>query len=67
MPPKDVVPDAEKFEAEPGNPKVMIRKLAKLVLYELSLVTRPAYTESAAELRALQPHRHLTDERFLLP
>ncbi|WP_197917979.1 HK97 family phage prohead protease [Thiosulfatihalobacter marinus] len=68
VPPKDVVPDAERLEPEPGNPGVMIRKLSALVLYELSLVTRPAYEQSQAELRALeraqihQPHR-----RIILP
>lgn len=54
VPPKDVVPDAETLEPEPGNPGVMIRKLSALVLFELSLVTRPAYEQSEAELRAMQ-------------
>lgn len=68
VPPKDVVPDAETLDPEPGNPSVFIRSLAALVLYELSLVTRPAYQDSAAELRALQttdtsPRR----ERIILP
>ena len=46
----------------------MIRMLSALVLYELSLVTRPAYEASMAELRAkptaaaLHPFR-----RFLMP
>ncbi|AXC50380.1 hypothetical protein DRW48_12400 [Paracoccus suum] len=53
VPPSDVVPDAEKLVPEPGNPRVMIRQLFKLVLFELSLVTRPAYEQSRAELRAL--------------
>ena len=52
VPPKNVVPDAETLVPEPGNPGVMIRKLSALVLYELSLVTRPAYEASEAELRA---------------
>jgi len=46
------LPDAETLVPEPGNPGVMIRKLSALVLYELSLVTRPAYEASEAELRA---------------
>lgn len=53
VPPKDVVPDAEKLVREPGNPGVMIRQLSALLLYELSLVTRPAYEASEAELRAM--------------
>lgn len=53
VPPKDVVPDAEKLVPEPGNPSVFIRRLMQLMLFELSLVTRPAYEQSRAELRAL--------------
>lgn len=69
VPPKDVVPQAERLVPEPGNPKVFIRMLAKLVLYELSLVTRPAYEASTAELRALNRIyiTHATAKRFLLP
>jgi uncharacterized protein len=69
VPPKDVVPQAERLVPEPGNPKVFIRTLAKLVLYELSLVTRPAYEASTAELRALNRFHvsHATAKRFLLP
>ncbi|MDB5663554.1 HK97 family phage prohead protease [Cypionkella sp.] len=69
VPPKDVVPNAERLVPEPGNPKVFIRMLAKLVLYELSLVTRPAYESSSAELRALNRFHvsHSTAKRFLLP
>ena len=52
VPPKDVVKDAERLDPEPGNPGVFIRTLLALVLYELSLVTRPAYAASQAELRA---------------
>ncbi|UWQ52744.1 HK97 family phage prohead protease [Leisingera caerulea] len=52
VPPKDVVPGAESLKPEPGNPGVMIRRLSALVLYEISLVTRPAYEASEAELRA---------------
>lgn len=53
VPPKEVVPEAEKLEPEPGNPRVFIRRLFQLMLFELSLVTRPAYEQSRAELRAL--------------
>lgn len=52
VPPKDVVKDAERLDPEPGNPGVFIRTLLALVLYEVSLVCRPAYAASQAELRA---------------
>lgn len=68
VPPKDVVPGAEKLIPEPGNPSVMIRQLFQLVLYELSLVTLPAYRESQAELRALRlPETRRTTQRIILP
>ncbi|QFT80832.1 Caudovirus prohead protease [Roseovarius sp. THAF27] len=58
VPPKEAVPDNERLDPEPGNPKVLIRTILALVLYELSLVTRPAYEASQAELRALQQAAH---------
>lgn len=68
VPPKETVPDNERLDPEPGNPGVFIRTLLALVLYELSLVTRPAYQASQAELRALQPAAHpVRQERFFLP
>ena len=51
LPPNDVVPDAENFIPEPGNPGVEIRVINQAVLFELSLVHRPAYTETSVELR----------------
>jgi HK97 family phage prohead protease len=62
VPPKDVVKDPE-----PGNPGVFIRTLLALVLYELSLVTRPAYSASQAELRAMQTAHPVRPERIILP
>ncbi len=68
VPPSDVVPGAEILDPEPGNPGVFIRTLSALLLYELSLVTRPAYEASEAELRALQTTSHpVRRERFYLP
>lgn len=67
VPPKDVVPDAEKLVPEQGNPGVMIRQLAKLVLYELSIVTRPAYPGTGAELRAVQDIAQMPCKKVLLP
>ena len=58
IPPKDVVPDAERLDPEPGNPGVFIRTLLHLLLVELSLVTRPAYEASQAELRAMETAAH---------
>ena len=52
VPPRDVVPDAEGLEPEPGNSAVQVRVIRQAVLYELSLVTRPAYTETEVDLRA---------------
>ena len=52
VPPANVIPGAEILEDEPGNPGVQIRVIRAAVLFELSLVTRPAYKESIAELRA---------------
>ena len=68
VPPRDVVPDAETLVKEPGNPSVMIRQLAKLVLYELSIVTRPAYPTTSAELRNMSCNQlHGTQHRVVLP
>lgn len=52
VPPADVVPDAEELIPEPGNPDVLIRVINAAVLYELSLVTRPAYPDTALDIRA---------------
>ena len=52
VPPKNVVPDAERLVPEDGNPGVMIREIAEAVLLEVSLVTRPQYEEATIEARA---------------
>ena len=55
VPPASAVANAEELVDEPGNPDVQIRQINQAVLYELSLVTRPAYVESEgrpARLRA---------------
>ena len=51
VPPKDTVPGAETLEPEPGNPDVAVRVINAAVLYELSLVTRPAYPDTEVDLR----------------
>ncbi len=55
VPPRDVVPDAEGLEPEPGNPAVMVRVIRQAVLYEISIVTRPAYSETDIAARAFDP------------
>lgn len=52
VPPASAVPDAEGLEAEAGNPGVQVRVIRAAVLFELSLVTRPAYGETEVDLRA---------------
>lgn len=52
VPPASAVRDAETLEPEPGNPAVQVRVINQAVLYELSLVTRPVYSETEVDLRA---------------
>ena len=52
VPPRNAVPDAETLEPERGNPGVDIRVIRQAVLYELSIVTRPAYAETSVDVRA---------------
>lgn len=51
VPPASTVPRAEVLIPEPGNPDVSIREIREAVLFELSLVTRPTYTDTTVELR----------------
>lgn len=49
------LPGAQKTETEdPALGQAIIRTIAMAVLFELSMVTRPAYGETAADLRAFQ-------------
>ena len=50
IPPKGVVPNAEEFLPEPGNPSVQIRVVNEGVMPEVSIVSRPVYP-SAVDLR----------------
>ena len=52
VPPRNVVPGAEKLIPEPGNAAVMIREIREAVLMEMSLVTRPTYPQTDVEARA---------------
>ena len=51
IPPRGVVPDAERLIPDPGVPGVQIRLINAAVLYELSLVTRPAYRDTDLDVR----------------
>ena len=57
VPLASVVKGAETFEAEPGNPGVQVRVINAAVLHELSIVTRPAYSETAIDARAFEDPR----------
>ena len=52
VPPRGVVPDAERLIPEPGNPGVSIRSIRAAVLREMSIVTNAAYVDAEVELRA---------------
>ena len=51
VPPASAVPDAERLEPERANPGVQIRVIREAVLREFSVVTAPAYTDAAVDLR----------------
>ena len=51
VPPASKVKGAETFEAEPGNPGVQVRVINSAVLHELSIVTRPVYSETEIDAR----------------
>ena len=61
VPPRSVVANGERLEPEPGNPAVQVRVIENAVLSELSIVTRPAYSETDIDVRALEaiPPRRL--------
>ena len=52
VPPASAVRNAETFEPEPGNPGVQVRVINAAVLHELSIVTRPVYSETEIDVRA---------------
>jgi HK97 family phage prohead protease len=56
IPPKRAVPVAERIEEEEHDPangkhRAIIRTILQALLYELSIVTRPAYDEAQVEMR----------------
>ena len=54
VPPRAVVPDGERLEPEIGNPAVQVRVIENAILSELSIVTRPAYSDTDVDVRALE-------------
>ena len=68
VPPASAVAGAEELIPEPGNPNVFVRLIRSAVLFELSLVTRPAYPDTVLDLRAdglYVPHEPDARLRFL--
>lgn len=60
IPPERAVKDAEVIEEEPDDPdngehRAIIRRVRQALLYELSVVTRPAYPEAQVEARRWSP------------
>lgn len=64
IPPERAVPNAEKVEEEdPALGTAIIRTIFAALLYEVSLVTRPAYPDTQVEARNWKP----TEGGVLLP
>lgn len=60
IPPERAVKEAETIEEEPDRPeegmhRAIIRRIRAALLYELSIVTRPAYPEAQVEMRSWSP------------
>ncbi|ROO25557.1 hypothetical protein SAOR_12045 [Salinisphaera orenii MK-B5] len=57
IPPERTVDNAETVEEEdPSEGQALIRTVHEAILFELSLVTNPAYEESSVEARSWQPN-----------
>ena len=53
IPPERTVPNAEEvFEEDPAEGDALVRQINDAILFELSLVTRPAYPETQVEARS---------------
>lgn len=56
IPPEQTVPDAEEItEEDPSEGRAIIRTINEAILFELSLVARPAYSETEIEARNWTP------------
>jgi uncharacterized protein len=55
IPPKQTVEDAEEiFEEDPAEGRAIIRRIKEAILFEFSIVTRPAYKDATVEQRNWQ-------------
>lgn len=64
IPPERAVPNAEKVEQEdPDQGNALIRTIFQALLFELSIVTRPAYKETEVEARSWEPTRQIYKPR----
>ena len=62
MPPQQTVPNAESIaEEDPAEGRALIRTINEAILFELSLVTRPAYPQTQVEQRNWAPSAPLVD------
>lgn len=71
IPPQRAVPNAERIEEEPddgtldedGQPRrgAIVRTILAALLYELSIVTRPAYSQAQVEARCWKPMSETLD------
>ena len=67
IPPPVTVPNAEKVvEEDPKKGRALIRTIFQALLYELSLVTVPAYKEAGVEERQIEA-RNWTPGTLILP
>lgn len=58
IPPERAVPDAEEVvEEDPSEGTALIRRIKAALLFELSIVTRPAYPDAGVEPRYLREAR----------
>ena len=52
IPPRGVVRDAETLVPEVGNPGVYVREVNDAVIFEMSVVSRPYYTDTTLDVRS---------------
>lgn len=66
IPPERTVPNAESVvEEDPSEGNALIRTIHEAILFELSLVTRPAYSETQIEERNWTPTPHWAQPRHM--
>lgn len=64
--PPEVVPNAEETtEEDPSEGNALIRTIFAAILFEMSLVTRPAYAETELDLRQFQDAQKPVPKMFL--